>query len=107
MEQQAFLLAAGVGSRMGTLIREMPKCLLPIEDRPLLQIWLELLRKQGVTDVLLNTHWLNQQVEAFTARWQKLNPVPRITLFHEPVFTGEAQARFLPTDLGLLRASHS
>lgn len=90
MEQQAFLLAAGVGSRMGTLTRQMPKCLLPIEGKPLLQIWLELLREQGVTDVLLNTHWLNQQVEAFAARWRNRNPVPRITLFHEPVLLGSA-----------------
>ena len=90
MEQQAFLLAAGVGRRMGTLTRQMPKCLLPIEGKPLLQIWLELLRAQGVTDVLLNTHWLHQQVEAFTARWRKHNPVPRITLFHEPVLLGSA-----------------
>ncbi len=56
----------------------------------MLQIWLELLRDQGVTDVLLNTHWLHQQVEDFTKRWQKLNPIPRIALFHEPVLLGSA-----------------
>lgn len=90
IERQAFVLAAGVGSRLETLTREKPKCLLPIQGKPLLQIWLELLRSQNVTRVLLNTHWLHQQVEAFVAEWQRCNPSPRVTLFHEPVLLGSA-----------------
>ncbi|KAF0159207.1 MAG: nucleotidyl transferase [Syntrophaceae bacterium] len=90
IERQAFLLAAGVGSRLETLTREKPKCLLPIHGRPLLQIWLELLQSQNVTQVLLNTHWLHQQVEAFVTQWQRYNPTPQVTLFHEPVLLGSA-----------------
>jgi mannose-1-phosphate guanylyltransferase len=90
IERQAFLLAAGVGSRLEALTRETPKCLLPIQGKPLLQIWLELLRSQNVTKVLLNTHWLHEQVEAFVTRWQEQNPIPRVTLFHEPVLLGSA-----------------
>lgn len=88
--RQAFLLAAGVGSRLETLTREKPKCLLPIHGKPLLQIWLELLRSQNVTQVLLNTHWLHEQVEAFVTHWQQCNPTPQITLFHEPTLLGSA-----------------
>ena len=90
IERQAFLLAAGVGSRLETLTREKPKCLLPIHGKPLLQIWLELLQSQNVTQVLLNTHWLHQQVEAFVTQWQRDNPTPQVTLFHEPVLLGSA-----------------
>ena len=89
-ERQAFLLAAGVGSRLETLTREKPKCLLPINGKPLLEIWLELLQSQGVTKILLNTHWLHLQVEAFIAQWQRHNPIPRVTLFYEPVLLGSA-----------------
>ena len=87
-ERQAFLLAAGVGSRLETLTRETPKCLLPIQGKPLLQIWLELLQSQNVSRVLINTHWLPEQVESFVDRWQSYNPTPRITLFHEPTLLG-------------------
>ena len=87
---KAFLLAAGVGSRMGALTQQTPKCLLPIAGKPLLEVWLELLRDQGVTQVLLNTHWLQQQVEAFVSRWQSRNLVPQVTLFHEPTLLGSA-----------------
>ena len=90
IERQAFLLAAGVGSRLETLTRETPKCLLPIHGKPLLQIWLELLRAQNVTQVLLNTHWLHEQVEAFVSQWQRYNPTPQVTLFHEPILLGSA-----------------
>ena len=90
IERQAFLLAAGVGSRLETLTREKPKCLLPINGKPLLQIWFELLRSQNVTQVLLNTHWLHQQVEDFVIQWQSYNPSPQVTLFHEPVLLGSA-----------------
>jgi mannose-1-phosphate guanylyltransferase len=90
IERQAFLLAAGVGSRMEALTRKTPKCLLPIHGRPLLQIWLELLRSQNITKVLLNTHWLHRQVEDFVIQWQRHNPTPKIKLFHEPILLGSA-----------------
>lgn len=90
IERQAFLLAAGVGSRLEILTREKPKCLLPIHGKPLLQIWFELLRSQDVTQVMLNTHWLHQQVEAFVTLWQRDNPIPHVTLFHEPILLGSA-----------------
>ncbi len=40
---KAFLLTAGLGTRLRPLTYEMPKCLLPICGQPLLEIWLELL----------------------------------------------------------------
>ncbi len=62
---RAFLLAAGLGTRLRPLTYHTPKCLLPIQGRPLLAIWLDLLSKHGVREVLINTHWLHEQVEAF------------------------------------------
>ena len=62
---KAFLLAAGVGTRLRPLTDEIPKCLLPIGGKPLLQIWLELLGRHGVSEVLVNTHWHAGKVEAF------------------------------------------
>jgi len=62
---KAFLLAAGLGTRMRPLTNEIPKCLLPIGGKPLLQIWLEHLGKNRVNEVLINTHWHHEKVEAF------------------------------------------
>ena len=55
---RALLLAAGLGTRLRPLTNEVPKCLVPIVGRPLLDYWLELLSDAGVRDVLINLHHL-------------------------------------------------
>jgi mannose-1-phosphate guanylyltransferase len=53
---KAFLLAAGNGTRLRPLTDDVPKCLLPIQGVPLLEIWLNNCRAAGITDVLVNAH---------------------------------------------------
>ena len=84
---KAFLLAAGLGTRLRPYTDAMPKCLVPLSGRPLLEIWLELLGSHGVTDVLVNTHHLPGQVREFAARWQG---AARLHLVHEPELLGSA-----------------
>jgi mannose-1-phosphate guanylyltransferase len=66
---RALLLAAGVGSRLRPLTESVPKCLVPIRGRPLLDYWLGLLFAEGaVARALINTHHLASQVEAHVSR---------------------------------------
>ena len=53
---KAFLLAAGHGTRMRPLTDSIPKCLLPIREVPMLQIWLDICRRNGVDEILINIH---------------------------------------------------
>jgi mannose-1-phosphate guanylyltransferase len=53
---KAFLLAAGNGERLRPLTNQIAKCLVPIQGVPLLSIWLELCRRHGIDEVLVNTH---------------------------------------------------
>lgn len=62
---KAFLLAAGKGTRLKPLTDSTPKCLLPIQGRPLLGIWLELLKRHGIVEVLINTHWHAEKVQHY------------------------------------------
>lgn len=55
---KALLLSAGLGTRLRPLTHHVPKCLVPIKGRPLLDIWLEELSRVGVTQYLINTHHL-------------------------------------------------
>lgn len=87
---KAFLLAAGRGERLRPLTDARPKCLLPIGDRPLLQIWLAHLEKTGIDEVLINTHWLAEQVQDFVAQWSAVHHRMTIILVHEPVLLGSA-----------------
>ncbi|MFV0563564.1 nucleotidyltransferase family protein [Malaciobacter mytili] len=62
---KALLLAAGFGTRLRPITNTIPKCLVPINNKPLLQYWLENLTKVGVTEFLINTHYLHKEVEKF------------------------------------------
>ncbi len=84
---KAFLLAAGLGTRLKPLTDRIPKCLVPIGGRPLLSIWLEICESLAVKEVLINTHHLADQVRAW-ARTQD-SPVG-ITLVHEATLRGSA-----------------
>ena len=84
---KAFLLAAGLGTRLRPITDHTPKCLLEIGGRPLLDIWLDALAKAGVTDVLVNTHHLADLVNAHIGA---RTSVPRVQLAHEPELLGSA-----------------
>jgi mannose-1-phosphate guanylyltransferase len=51
---KAFLLAGGLGERLRPLTLTRPKCLVPINGVPLLEIWLDLCAQHGITDVVVN-----------------------------------------------------
>ncbi len=101
---KAFLLSAGFGTRLRPLTDELPKSLLPINGKPLLQIWLELLSKHGIDEVLVNTHWHHEKVEQYistdyadyadlsdsTENENKGIKFPEIRLFYEPKLLGSA-----------------
>jgi len=104
---KAFLLAAGLGTRLRPLTDTIPKCLVPIDGKPLLQIWLDLCQQHRVTEVLVNTHHLPHLVREYFEvngckayadknKAEELNlstyqhGATRIYLTYEPVLLGSA-----------------
>ena len=55
--RKAFLLAAGFGKRLRPLTSAAPKPLLPLWGRPLIDRIVELLKKSGVEEIVINAHW--------------------------------------------------
>lgn len=84
---RALLLAAGLGTRLRPLTLTVPKCLVPIQGKPLLDYWLRSLFVAGIERVLLNTHWLANVVRDHVSR----SPFQhRIDLVYEPELLGTA-----------------
>jgi mannose-1-phosphate guanylyltransferase/phosphomannomutase len=54
LPRKAMILAAGEGSRLRPLTDHLPKCMAPVQGRPLLEYTLERLRHYGVTDLVIN-----------------------------------------------------
>ena len=85
---KAFLLAAGLGTRLRPLTNETPKCLIQIKGKPLLVYWIELITAHGINEVLINLHYLPNKVKSFIKNY----PTSAIsfTLFEEPTLLGSA-----------------
>jgi N-acetyl-alpha-D-muramate 1-phosphate uridylyltransferase len=62
---QAMIMAAGRGERMRPLTDECPKPLLRVRGKPLIQYHMEALKAGGVSQVVINTAWLGEQIECF------------------------------------------
>jgi mannose-1-phosphate guanylyltransferase len=84
---KAFLLAAGIGNRLRPITDSIPKCMLVIDGRPLLDIWLEKFHQAGVDEVLVNMHHLPDIVSRYIAG--RTGP-PAVRTYFEPELLGSA-----------------
>lgn len=62
---QAVILLGGQGTRMQHLLGDLPKALVPLCGKPLLEYLLDLLRRNGVKDVILCTGVGGERIEAW------------------------------------------
>ena len=65
LPSRAMVLAAGLGTRLRPLIPDLPKCMVPLGNKPLLEYTILWLRKFGVTDIVINLHHLPHVVQAY------------------------------------------
>ena len=59
---KAMIMSAGVGSRLDPLTKAVPKPLVPVANRPVMDILFESLKNIGVNDVICNTYYLAEQI---------------------------------------------
>ncbi len=59
---KAFVLAAGMGQRLRPLTETIPKPLLLVNNEPLITYHLRALAKVGVRDIIINLHYLSDQI---------------------------------------------
>ncbi len=62
---QALILAGGFGTRLQTVVKEVPKPLAPIANKPFLYWLITYLQQQGVTHFIFSLGYLHHQVEDF------------------------------------------
>ncbi len=89
----AMVMAAGLGQRMRPLTLTTPKPLIKVAGRPLIDRAVDALRQAGVTDAVINVHYLADQIEV----WSKTIAVPRLVISDE-------RETLLDTGGGLVKA---
>ncbi|MGO9108228.1 MAG: NDP-sugar synthase [Thermoguttaceae bacterium] len=85
---KAMVLCAGYGTRLGDLTRELPKPMLPLGDRPMLEYILGHLKRHGFDQIAVNLHFMPEVIQghfADGARWGL-----RLTYSYEPQLLGTA-----------------
>lgn len=80
-------MAAGLGTRLKPLTNDIPKCLINICGKPLLAWWIDLFKKHGVNEVLLNLHHLPEKVTAYI---NSMNTDIKFTFYREEKLLGSA-----------------
>jgi MurNAc alpha-1-phosphate uridylyltransferase len=92
--KNAMVLAAGLGLRMRPLTLDRPKPLIEVAGRTMLDRALDRLVEVGVTDVVVNVHYLGRMIHDHLAR----RTTPRIAFSDEDTLldTGGGVARALP-----------
>jgi NDP-sugar pyrophosphorylase family protein len=83
----AMILAAGLGTRLGSIGRSTPKVLIDIDGRPLLERNLDCLLRQGISRVVINVHHHAARIESFLQSYD--GPLQVISV-HEQRLLGTA-----------------
>src|SRR6185312_12318956 len=89
----AMVLAAGFGERMRPLTERMPKPMVPVAGKPLIDHVLDKLAAVGVETAVVNVHYLADQIERHLAH----RTAPRVVISDE-------RAQLLDTGGGVVRA---
>lgn len=62
---QAIILAGGMGTRLRSILQNIPKPMAPIHNKPFLAYLLDYLQSQGIAHVVLSVHYLREQIQDF------------------------------------------
>lgn len=93
---KAMILAAGLGQRMRPLTDNLPKPMLSVGGKPLLQYHLEALAKLGVSEVIINLAYLGDKIRDFVGNGEKFGLHVQYSEEPEPLETAGALLHALP-----------
>jgi D-glycero-alpha-D-manno-heptose 1-phosphate guanylyltransferase len=86
----AFVLCGGLGTRLRPVLADQPKSMALISGTPFLQLLLDRLKSQGVSDVILGTGYMAEKIERYFGSGNKFAMRIRYSRENEPLGTGGA-----------------
>jgi len=92
--KKAMVLAAGYGTRLKPLTDRVPKPLVPVAGKPMIQYALDRLQACGIEEVIINVSHLKEQLTAWLAGCKNLTV--RLSEEAEPLETGGGLKQALP-----------
>jgi N-acetyl-alpha-D-muramate 1-phosphate uridylyltransferase len=92
----AMILAAGLGQRMRPLTDQLPKPLLSVGGKPLLQYHLEALKRAGICEVVVNLAYLGDKIQHFVGDGSRFGMKVIYSQEPEPLETAGGLLNALP-----------
>ncbi|MGB7746270.1 MAG: nucleotidyltransferase family protein [Verrucomicrobiia bacterium] len=92
--KKAMILAAGYGTRLKPLTDRMPKPLVPVAGKPMIEYALNKLRAYGIQEIIINVSHLKEQLTAYLSAFNDL--AIKISEEAEPLETGGGLKKALP-----------
>ncbi len=86
---EAIILAGGLGTRLKTVVSDLPKCMAPVAGKPFLHYVIQHLQKQGVTKFIFCLGYLSEAIENFLEEKYPLLDY-QLSIEKEPLGTGGA-----------------
>jgi mannose-1-phosphate guanylyltransferase len=83
---RAMVLAAGLGTRLRPITYEMPKPMVPVLNRPVMEHILRLLARHGFTETIANLHWFPDVIQGYFGDGSKFGV--ELTYSHEEQLLG-------------------
>ena len=69
---KAMILAAGKGTRVRPLTNEMPKPMIPIIGKPVMEYLIEELARHGFNEIMINVSHLPEKIESYFGNGERL-----------------------------------
>jgi mannose-1-phosphate guanylyltransferase len=90
MNLKAVILAGGLGERLRPLTDKIPKPLLPVKGKPIMQYAIENLKKADITDITLGISYYADKIKTYFKDGKKLGVRLSYSIEKEPLGTGGA-----------------
>ncbi|OGC23494.1 hypothetical protein A3J90_08055 [candidate division WOR-1 bacterium RIFOXYC2_FULL_37_10] len=90
MRKKAVIIAGGLGTRLRPLTYDTPKPIVPIVNQPLIVHQIELLKRHGIVDIILNLHYLPNAIKKILGNGSALGVKLYYSIEKEPLGTAGA-----------------
>lgn len=87
---KAVIIAGGLGKRLAPLTETVPKPMLPLSGKPMLERMVEWLRREGIRDIIVCSGYLSEKIEGYFGDGSKWGVRISYSVEKEPLGTGGA-----------------
>tara|TARA_B100000029_G_scaffold131209_1_gene124889 strand:+ start:65 stop:766 length:702 start_codon:yes stop_codon:yes gene_type:complete len=84
---KAIILAGGLGTRLLPYTKTLPKPMLPLDNKPILEYLIEWIKKNGITEIVLCVSYLRKKIEDYFGDGKKFGVKIEYAISNKPLAT--------------------